>query len=58
MIKSESISSGNFEGITKFAKETVSTMLGFEFAHLGTNEESKDKALNSISLFSHLFIFL
>jgi 2-dehydro-3-deoxyphosphogluconate aldolase/(4S)-4-hydroxy-2-oxoglutarate aldolase len=32
-------------------------MLGFEFAHLGINEESKDKALNSVNLLSHLFYF-
>ena len=30
-------------------------MLGFEFAHLGINEEDKDKALNSANLLSHLF---
>ena len=30
-------------------------MLGFEFAHLGINEKTKDKALNSANQLSHLF---
>jgi 2-dehydro-3-deoxyphosphogluconate aldolase/(4S)-4-hydroxy-2-oxoglutarate aldolase len=32
-------------------------MLGFEFAHLGINEETKDKALNSANQLSRLFYF-
>jgi len=55
MVKSELISSGNFAEITRLTKEAVSTMLGFEFAHLGINEENKDKALNSANLLSDLF---
>jgi len=55
MVKPELISSGNFSEITRLTKEAISTMLGFEFAHLGINEESKDKALNSANLLSHLF---
>jgi len=55
MVKADLISSGNFDEITRLTKEAVSTMLGFEFAHLGINEESKDKALNSANLLSHLF---
>jgi len=57
MVKPELISSGNFSEITRLTKEAVSTMLGFEFAHLGINEEDKDKALNSANLLSHLFYF-
>jgi 2-dehydro-3-deoxyphosphogluconate aldolase/(4S)-4-hydroxy-2-oxoglutarate aldolase len=57
MVKAELISSGNFDEITRLTKEAISIMLGFEFAHLGINEESKDKALNSANLFSHLFYF-
>jgi len=57
MVKPELISSGNFDEITRLTKEAVSTMLGFEFAHLGINEESKDKALNSANLLSRLFYF-
>jgi 2-dehydro-3-deoxyphosphogluconate aldolase/(4S)-4-hydroxy-2-oxoglutarate aldolase len=57
MVKPELISSGNFDEITRLTKEAVSTMLGFEFAHLGINEENKDKALNSANQLSHLFYF-
>jgi 2-dehydro-3-deoxyphosphogluconate aldolase/(4S)-4-hydroxy-2-oxoglutarate aldolase len=57
MVKPELISSGNFAEITRLTKEAVSTMLGFEFAHLGINEVNKDKALNSANLLSHLFYF-
>jgi len=55
MVKPELISSGNFAEITRLTKEAVSIMLGFEFAHLGINEETKDKAFNSANLLSHLF---
>ncbi|PKP58194.1 2-dehydro-3-deoxyphosphogluconate aldolase [Candidatus Atribacteria bacterium HGW-Atribacteria-1] len=57
MVKPELISSGNFDEITRLTKEAVSIMLGFEFAHLGINEESKNKALNSANLLSNLFYF-
>jgi len=55
MVKADLISSGNFAEITRLTKEAVSIMLGFEFAHLGINEENKDKALNSANQLSHLF---
>ena len=57
MVKTELISSGNFAEITRLTKEAVSTMLGFEFVHLGINKETKDKALNSANLLSRLFYF-
>jgi len=57
MLKPDLISSGNFAEITRLTREVVSTMLGFEFAHLGINEETKDKALNSANLLSHIFNF-
>ena len=57
MVKADLISSGNFAEITRITKEAISTMLGFEFAHLGINEETKDKALNSANLLSRLFYF-
>jgi len=55
MVRPDLISSGNFAEITRLTKEAISTMLGFQFAHLGINEESKDKALNSANLLSRLF---
>jgi len=57
MVKPDLISSGNFAEITRLTREAISTMLGFEFVHLGINEETKDKALNSANLLSHLFNF-
>jgi len=57
MVKANLISSGNFDEITRLTKEAVSTMLGFEFAHLGINEENKDKAFNSANQLSHFFYF-
>jgi len=55
MVKPELISSSNFDEITRLTKEAISTMLGFEFAHLGINEDNKDKALNSANQLSRLF---
>ena len=55
MVKADLISSGSFDEITRITKEAISTMLGFEFAHLGINEENQDKALNSANLLSRLF---
>ena len=57
MVKDNLISSGNFSEITRLTKEAVSTMLGFEFAHLGINEEDKDKALDSANQLLNLFYF-
>jgi 2-dehydro-3-deoxyphosphogluconate aldolase/(4S)-4-hydroxy-2-oxoglutarate aldolase len=57
MVRAELISLGNFTEITRLTKEAVSIMLGFEFAHLGINEENKDKALNFANLLSHHFYF-
>jgi 2-dehydro-3-deoxyphosphogluconate aldolase/(4S)-4-hydroxy-2-oxoglutarate aldolase len=57
MVKDNLISSGNFDEITRLTQEAVSTMLGFEFAHLGINEENQDKAFDSANQFSHLFYF-
>src|SRR5665648_1107828 len=55
MVKDSLISSGNFDEITRLTREAVSVMLGFEFAHLGINEENQNKAFDSANLLSHLF---
>ena len=57
MVKADLISSEKFDEITRLTREAVSTMLGFEFAHLGINEESIDKALASAAFLSDLFFF-
>jgi len=55
MVKPELISSGSFNEITRLTKEAVAIMLGFEFAHLGINEEDEAKALHATNQLSHLF---
>jgi 2-dehydro-3-deoxyphosphogluconate aldolase/(4S)-4-hydroxy-2-oxoglutarate aldolase len=57
MVKADLISSGNFGEITRLTEEAVATMLGFEFTHLGINEETTEKALGSANLLSQLFSF-
>jgi len=57
MVKANLISSGNFEEVTRLTKESISTMLGFELAHLGINEEDNDHALQSANLFLQMFHF-
>lgn len=57
MVTADLISSGKFDEITKLTKEAMATMLGFEFAHLGINEETAESALKSANLLSQLFSF-
>ena len=57
MVKADLISSGQFDEITRLTKEAMAAMLGFEFAHLGINEESAEKALGSANRLSQLFSF-
>ena len=55
MVKSDFISSGNFQQITVLAKEAVSIMLGFQLVHLGINENSTEEALKSAKQLSRAF---
>jgi 2-dehydro-3-deoxyphosphogluconate aldolase/(4S)-4-hydroxy-2-oxoglutarate aldolase len=57
MVKADLISSGRFDEITRLVKEAVSIMLGFEFVHLGINEESEDEALKTANGLAALFYF-
>ncbi len=57
MVKSDLVSSQDFERITELTREAVSTMLGFQLAHLGINEENQEKALSSANLLSGHFYF-
>ena len=57
MVKPGLISSGNFKEITAITKEAISTLLGFQVAHLGINEENKENALDSARLLSQIFNF-
>jgi len=57
MVKSDLISSGNFKEITAITKEAISTLLGFQVAHIGINEDNKENALDSARLLSQIFNF-
>jgi len=57
MVKPDFLSSGNFDRITAITREAVSTMLGFQLAHLGINEENQEKALHIANLLSQAFYF-
>ncbi len=57
MVKSDLITSGNFNKITELTKEAVSCTLGFQLSHLGINEESAEKALSLANKISDIFDF-
>lgn len=57
MVKADLISGGKFDEIERLTKEAVQSMLGYEFAHLGINEENEENAMQSASLFSTMFNF-
>jgi 2-dehydro-3-deoxyphosphogluconate aldolase/(4S)-4-hydroxy-2-oxoglutarate aldolase len=57
MVKDDLISSGKFDEIARLTKEAVSKLLGFEFTHLGINEESEEKSMASANDLSELFHF-
>ena len=57
MVKSDFLSFGNFARVTEITREAVSTMLGFQLAHLGINEENAEKAINSANKLSDTFYF-
>ena len=55
MVKTELISAGKFEEITRLTAEAVRILLGFALAHVGLNEETSENASKSVELFSRLF---
>jgi 2-dehydro-3-deoxyphosphogluconate aldolase/(4S)-4-hydroxy-2-oxoglutarate aldolase len=57
MVKTELISAGKFEEITRLTREAVRILLGFELSHVGLNEENGEQAGKSVELFSRLFHF-
>ncbi|MDF2843947.1 MAG: 2-dehydro-3-deoxyphosphogluconate aldolase/4-hydroxy-2-oxoglutarate aldolase [Herbinix sp.] len=44
MVNNDLIREGNFEGITTLTKEAVSSMLGFDLAHIGINAREETEA--------------
>ncbi len=57
MVKTDLISAGKFEEITRLTAEAVRVLLGFALAHVGLNEETSENASKSVELFSRLFHF-
>jgi len=57
MVKTELISAGKFEEITRLTREAVRVLLGFELAHVGLNGENSETARKNAELFSQLFHF-
>ena len=55
MVKASLISSGNFGEITRLAREAVSTVLGFSFAHLGINRPDREEALKTAEMLKRFF---
>ena len=55
MVKADLISAGNFDLITELTREAVTTMLGFNLAHLGINAKDADESLGVAERLSSLF---
>lgn len=58
MVGADLINQGNFDEITRLSREAVQSMLSFELAHIGINEENEEKALNAARRFEALFGFM
>ena len=57
MVKTDLISAGKFEEITRLTTEAIRILLGFALAHVGINEENAGNASKNVELFSRLFHF-
>ena len=55
MVKDELVKEKKWEEITALTKNAVKTMLGFEFAHLGINNDNIDEAKKAAKLFEVMF---
>ena len=55
MVPSDLINNGEFDKIEQLTREAVQTMLGFELAHIGVNEENEEKATKTADRFSYIF---
>ena len=55
MVKDDLIKAGDFATITELTRGAVRSMLGFEFAHVGINTESKEEAERAAKLFDAMF---
>lgn len=57
MVKGDLIAAGKFDEIKAMTKEAVATMLGFELAHVGINNDTADEAAAQAARFNELFGF-
>ena len=57
MVKDSLIAAGDWDTIRDMTREAVKTMLGFELAHIGINEENAEKAEKVAKMFEAVFGF-
>ena len=55
MVKDELVKEKKWDEITALTKDAVKKMLGFEFLHMGINNENKDEAMKGAKLFELMF---
>lgn len=57
MVSNDLIKEGNFDTIATLTREAISTMLGFELAHVGINSETENEANSLADAFDRMFGF-
>ena len=57
MVKDELVKEKKWDEITALTRDAVKKMLGFEFIHMGINNENPDEAQRSANLFELMFGF-
>ncbi len=57
MVNNDMIKDGDFEGITDLTREAVSTMLGFDLAHIGINAQEENEAESLASVLEKMLGF-
>lgn len=55
MVPADLINAGEWDKIEQLTREAVQTMLGFELAHVGINEENEEAAIKAANRFAFLF---
>lgn len=57
LCRTEDIAAHNFDAITAAAQRAVEILLGFEFGHMGINQDSAEQSAETVSLFEKSFGF-
>jgi len=55
MVPGDLINAGEWDKIEQLTREAVQTMLGFELAHIGINEENEEAAIKAANRFGFMF---